>query len=141
MELNKCLAHYNVELGDAVKDCQYFQNRKAKDANIEDILAIFKVMDIESMKMSKPPPRFCAVDMSKLPPTGPEVAENNIAILEVVAKQQQEIQQLQSSVADIMTTMMARYNHDLTRTAQVVPGCMLVLQHQEPNKRSAQHGR
>ena len=112
-ELIQALSSIELQLGEAIKDRQNSPNRSAKDANIDDILAIFKIMDENLDSLENQGPVFCATDMTKLPPGGPEVNGNCMALFELLARQQQEIQQLQQSVSAI--------NDSLARSKPPIP--------------------
>ena len=74
-------------------------NRTASEAMICDILEMFKWLD--SVGDDAEIPVFVAVDVSRLPSASPESAADMMSVMESLASQQRQLQQLQEA----MTTM------------------------------------
>lgn len=100
----------SMDVGDAYKDRQRSSSRSAKEAEVEDILHIFKVLD--KCKESQLPlkPIFCIDDVKKLPPVAPEAASSRMTILEQLTKQTREMLTIQETLekmqADIIKNAM-----------------------------------
>ena len=87
-DLLKGIAELDVDIGDAHKDRQNSTTRSAKEAAVDDVLHIFKVIDKlqESEK-----PRFCVEDVSHLPPAAPEAAGSRMTLFEMIARQERDM--------------------------------------------------
>ena len=72
------------------------QNRSAKEAEVDDILDVFAKLDTCPVK-----PHFYVEDVTTLPPASPEAGSSLMSVMELLAKQQREMQQLQKSLIDI----------------------------------------
>ncbi len=104
-------------------------NRTASDIMIDDILDMFKSLDNVKDEVI---PHFMCDDASKLPPSSPEVAGSMMAVMENIAAQQRQIQQMKES----MCTMRVDYEKmresvdDNHATITVVAQSMENLEHQ-----------
>ena len=73
-------------------------NRSASDANLEDIVEMFKSLDkCENEEI----PQYVCSNARSLPPAAPEAAGNMLAVLESVAAQQRQITQMQETMTNM----------------------------------------
>ena len=96
-----------IDVGDAVKDRQNSPNRSAKEAMLDDILCIFRIMDEAQLDES---PVFCAADLANLPPTSPEAGGNLMSLFDIIARQEKMIQDLVASTASLRADVSALQN-------------------------------
>ena len=85
-----------IDIAELSKDRVNSQRRSAKEACIEDIIQIFKIMDLHLP--ADQCPTICAEDVSKLPPVGPEQAGNMLSVFDMLSRQQTHIQRLEESI-------------------------------------------
>lgn len=74
-------------------------NRQARDIMVDDIIEMFRAVDNSSLPGGVPV--FVAVDVSKLPPSGPEAAGSLMSLMESLAVQQRQITQMQETMSSI----------------------------------------
>ena len=74
-------------------------NRTASEAMISDILEMFKWL--ENVEDTSSIPVFVAVDVSKLPSASPESAADMMSVMETLASQQRQLQQMQETMVKI----------------------------------------
>ena len=89
--LLEAITPLEIDTGEAYKDRQNSATRTAKEAAVEDILHIFKVMDKFKETELQQKPMFCIDGVSKLPPAAPEAVGSKMTLFEHLAKQQQEL--------------------------------------------------
>lgn len=79
-------------------DRQNSTTRSAKEAELDDILETFKKMDEAEENIDV---KFYADDITQLPPAAPEAGGTVMALLEVIAKMQRDLSQVQDVVCRI----------------------------------------
>ena len=97
--LIQCLEEVDIDIGEYTKSRQDSARRSMKEAIMEDIIQIFKAMDL-SMDANAIP-TFAAADVSKLPPVGPEEAGNLMSFYEVLNRQQDIILRLERNLNEL----------------------------------------
>ena len=107
-----------LEIGDAAKDRQNSINRSSKEANIDDILYIFRTMDTSDIEDRKKPV-FCAADLTELPTVSPETGSNALSLYEILAKQEKTIQDLINSMTSVQAEVAALRNRPVRSFASV----------------------
>ena len=85
--------------------------RSAKEAELDDILDIFK--DLDQLEEGHDL-RFHVEDITKLPPAGPEAGGSVMSLLESMSRMQRSLQQLEQSVGEVRADV-TRQNHDVEK--------------------------
>ena len=96
--------HLKINIGEAGKDRHNSAQRSAKEANVEDIMQILKVLDKHT---GDDKPQICVEDITKLPPAAPEAAGSAMSLYEVIAEQKKALRTLQETVTSIRADVMA----------------------------------
>ena len=113
-ELIESLEEYEIPLGDATKERQNSTNRSAKEAEIDDIISIFKTVDQQNIIDR---PKFCAQDLSVLPAAPPEAGGSMMSVFEVLTQQKKQI----DSLTTAMTQLQVQVTNLKDQRTQVKP--------------------
>ena len=96
---------------------QNSQGRSAKEANFDDVWAIFEKLD-QCMEQ----PKFVAEDVSRIPATSPEESGSVLSLMEAMSKMQKELQEIQRATVsirqDVQHNSKILHEHGLSKRQQ-----------------------
>ena len=94
----------SLDLQELSKDRQNSSSRSAKEANIDDVIQIIKLLDGSDIQEDAMP-KFCTDDLTRLPPAAPEASGSLMTLFEIIARQEKSIQSMQQSIVDVMASV------------------------------------
>ena len=113
------IQHLNIEIGDAGTIRQNSINRSAKEANLDDILQIFSVIDQTEIDENNLP-IFCAQDLTKVPLAPPEASANMLSIYDIISRQEKQMMTLINELASVKKEVAEMKSVPAVRTAYSV---------------------
>ena len=115
------ISKLSLQLGGAEKDRQNSTSRTAKEANIDDIIHILKLIDQYEAtgNAEHKVPTFCVQDVTTLPPTAPEAAGSLMTMFEIISRQEKQIADLQATMTSIRADVQKHNDLLSVRNSQV----------------------